>query len=237
VDTHTIHVHLFNAQLVNRVAWDGLVMAPEPNELGWKETIRVNPLEHTIIAFRPTTPTQPFSVPNSVRLIDPTRPAGVEMMGPPLGFQDPFANPVTVLNHEINYGWEYVWHCHLLSHEEMDMMHSMAFVVAPAAPSGLNLVADATAGVDLTWTDNSKNETDFLIMRSATIDGIYTQVGQVGENIITFTDAAAATPGTYFYQVIAANIAGDRTVYAAPAVGFPTLSANSAPATGTITLP
>jgi len=237
VDTHTIHIHLFNAQLVNRVAWDGLVMAPEPNELGWKETIRVNPLEHTIIAFRPTTPTQPFSVPNSVRLIDPTRPAGVVMMGPPLGFQDPLANPVTVLNHEINYGWEYVWHCHLLSHEEMDMMHSMSFVVAPAAPTVLNLVANATAGVDLTWTDNSNNATDFLIMRGATNTGPFTKVGQVSVPTTAFTDATAATPGTYFYQVIAANIAGDRTVYAAPAVGFPTLSANSAPATGTITLP
>ncbi len=227
VDTHTIHVHLFNAQLINRVAWDGMVMAPEANELGWKETFRVNPLEHTIFAFRPTMPTQPFThlIPNSVRLIDPTRPEGAEMMGPPIGFQDPLGNPVTVYNNEINYGWEYLWHCHLLSHEEMDMMHSVSFVVAPEAPTGLGLSPNTTAGVDLSWTDNSNNEINFLIMRSATIDGPYTQVGSVGENITTYTDDTATT-GTYFYQVIAVNIAGD--IYTA---GFETATMESAPTT------
>ena len=79
VDTHTIHTHLFSAQLINRVAWDGAMIPPDPNELGWKETFRVNPLEHTIIALRPNIPTSdqvPFEVPNSVRLIDPTMPEG-----------------------------------------------------------------------------------------------------------------------------------------------------------------
>ncbi len=56
VDTHPIHVHLFNVQLINRVAWDGALLPPDPNELGWKETFRVNPLEDTIVALRPTTP-------------------------------------------------------------------------------------------------------------------------------------------------------------------------------------
>ncbi len=229
VDTHTIHVHLFNAQLVNRVAWDGMVMAPEANELGWKETFRVNPLEHTIFAFRPTMPTQPFSVPNSVRLIDPTRPENVEMMGPPLGFQDPLGNPVTVFNRFINYGWEYVWHCHLLSHEEMDMMHSMSFVVAPAAPSGLGFViAQNNQSIDLTWADNSNNETDFIIMRAddlAGVPGTYTEIGRVLANITTFTDTTTVNNTTYHYQVIAANIGGD--IYTP---GFETITELSAPA-------
>lgn len=232
VDTHTIHVHLFNAQLVNRVAWDGMVIMPDANELGWKETFRVNPLEHTIFAFRPTMPTQPFSVPNSVRLIDPTRPVGVEMMGPPIGFQDPLGNPVTVFNRLINYGWEYVWHCHLLSHEEMDMMHSMSFVVAPAAPSGLGLLLNATAGVDLSWTDNSNNETSFQIMRANATDGIYTLLIELPADTITYTDSTAST-GDWFYQVIAVNTAGD--IYTP---GFETVTEKSAPATSaSITVP
>ena len=45
VDTHAIHVHLFNVQLINRVGWDGAIRPPDPNELGWKETVRMNPLE------------------------------------------------------------------------------------------------------------------------------------------------------------------------------------------------
>jgi len=238
VDTHTIHVHLFNAQLVNRVAWDGLVMAPEPNELGWKETIRVNPLEHTIIAFRPTKPTQPFTslIPNSVRLIDPTRPLGAKLMGPPLGFQDPEANPITVLNHEISYGWEYVWHCHLLSHEEMDMMHSMAFVpdlVVPTAPSNL-LGIPSTGQVVLTWDYTPNIQTNFLIMRAESVLGVvgpYIEVGRVARDVFTFTNTLIPA-GNYYYQVIASNTVGDWVNYGpAPIVGFPNLSAASAPVT------
>lgn len=44
VDTHAIHFHLVNVQLINRVGWDGVVKPPDPNERGWKETIRMNPL-------------------------------------------------------------------------------------------------------------------------------------------------------------------------------------------------
>jgi hypothetical protein len=43
VDTHTIHFHLFNVQLINRVAWDNIIRKPDPNEVGWKETLKVNP--------------------------------------------------------------------------------------------------------------------------------------------------------------------------------------------------
>src|SRR5262249_22222382 len=49
VDTHWIHFHLFNVQVINRVGWDGMVKPPDPNELGWKETVRMNPLEDVII--------------------------------------------------------------------------------------------------------------------------------------------------------------------------------------------
>ena len=36
VDTHAIHWHMFNVQLINRVGWDVMVKPPDPNELGWK---------------------------------------------------------------------------------------------------------------------------------------------------------------------------------------------------------
>ena len=44
VDTHPIHFHLFDVQLVNRIDAVGVVKPPEPNELGWKDTVRMNPL-------------------------------------------------------------------------------------------------------------------------------------------------------------------------------------------------
>ena len=128
VDTHAIHFHLFNVQLINRVGWDGMVKPPDDNELGWKETIKMNPLEDVIVAMRPMIPTLPFTVPDSIRPLDPTMP-----LGSTAGFTgiDPLGNPVTVSNILTDFGWEYVWHCHLLGHEENDMMRPMIMIIPP----------------------------------------------------------------------------------------------------------
>ena len=44
-------------------------------------------------------------------------------------------NPIT--NQLVNFGWEYVWHCHILSHEEMDMMRPADAGAAAGQASGL----------------------------------------------------------------------------------------------------
>ncbi len=36
-----------------------------------------------------------------------------------------------------NFGWEYVWHCHILSHEEMDMMRPQMVAEPPPAVTDL----------------------------------------------------------------------------------------------------
>ena len=71
VDTHPIHFHLFDVQLLNRVGWDGIIRKPDANELGWKDTVRISPLEDTIVALRPIVPKLPFGLPNSIRLLEP----------------------------------------------------------------------------------------------------------------------------------------------------------------------
>jgi hypothetical protein len=172
VDTHAIHWHMFNVHLINRVGWDGAIRGPEPNEVGWKETIRMNPLEDAIVALRPIKPNVPWDLPNSIRPLDPTMP-----IGSTLNFTavDPTNQPAPVTNQLVNYGWEYVWHCHLLGHEECIMMRPMICGVAPNAPS--NLVASGPG--TLTWTDNSLNETGFTIQRSTTSTGPWTTVTSV----------------------------------------------------------
>jgi FtsP/CotA-like multicopper oxidase with cupredoxin domain len=127
VDTHPIHFHLFDVQVINRVGWDGFIRLPDPNELGWKDTVRMAPLEDTIVALRPVTPRVPFALPNSIRPLNPTTPLGSDM-----GFSqiDPLtgaALAVPMINTMTNFGWEYVWHCHILSHEENDMMRPLVF--------------------------------------------------------------------------------------------------------------
>ena len=62
VDTHPVHWHLYNVQVINRVGWDGFIRPPDATELGWKETVRISPLEDTIVALRPVAPTLPFTV-------------------------------------------------------------------------------------------------------------------------------------------------------------------------------
>ena len=102
-DTHPIHFHLVNVQIIQRQQFTGdpstgitLVgnpFPPDPNEIGWKETVRMNPSEVTTVIMQFNLPTLPAS------------------MGNPL-------SPRTG-------GHEYVWHCHILEHEEHDMMRPL----------------------------------------------------------------------------------------------------------------
>ena len=77
VDTHPIHFHLFDVQLLNRVGWDGIIRKPDANELGWKDTVRISPLEDTIVALRPIVPKIPFGLPDSIRPLNPMMPLGI----------------------------------------------------------------------------------------------------------------------------------------------------------------
>ncbi len=94
VDTHAIHFHLFNVQVINRVGWDGAIRMPDLNELGWKETVRTNPLEDIIVAMRPTTPQLPFGLPDSVRLLAPALAPGTLIDT----FDTITGNPMSVAN-------------------------------------------------------------------------------------------------------------------------------------------
>jgi FtsP/CotA-like multicopper oxidase with cupredoxin domain len=228
VDVHPVHWHMFEVQVMNRVAWDNNIREPDPNELGWKETLRVNPLQNTIVALRPILPNVPFEIPNSIRMLDPTMPAGTVLETRAFS---PNAQPITVVNHEVNFGWEYVWHCHILAHEENDMMRTMAFAVPPLAPNNL-LASVQGKKVTLTWTDNSLSETGFVIER-ANDPGFATNrvLFQVGTGVTVYVDNTIDNKQSYFYRVRAINVVGDTWDYATvnnPAVtNFPTITVSS----------
>ncbi len=101
-DTHPIHFHLANVQVLSRQpfgegyaggapAFSGDAVAPDANELGWKETVRMNPGQVTRVLIKFDLPAVPFTVPPSPR----------------------------------TGGAEYIWHCHILEHEEHDMMRPL----------------------------------------------------------------------------------------------------------------
>ncbi len=112
-DVHPIHFHLVNVQIMGRAPFnqdyygnpvDGVFtrsgdwVAPDPNERGYKETVRMNPGEITRVIMKFDLPPDPV-----VRVRNVNRTVAV----PP--------SPRTGGN-------EYVWHCHILEHEEHDMM-------------------------------------------------------------------------------------------------------------------
>jgi hypothetical protein len=79
-------------------------------------------------------------------------------LGSTMGFfgVDHLGNPVTVVNKMTNVGWEYVWHCHLLGHEENDMMRP--FVVHPLLPVAATNVPGATVSSPaLAWNSTANN--------------------------------------------------------------------------------
>ena len=78
----------------------------------------------------------------------------------------------------------------------------------PAAPSGVAASAPAYNQVNVSWTDNSANETGFKVERST--DNVnFSQVGTVGANVTTFSDTTVAAHTTYYYRVKSYNGGGD----------------------------
>jgi spore coat protein A len=95
-DVHPIHLHMVRFQILDRRRFDGFqyatagslryigdLLAPDTNELGWKDTVRVNAKTVTRIIV-------PF----------------------------------------VGYPGRYVWHCHILEHEDNEMMRP--YEVLPA---------------------------------------------------------------------------------------------------------
>ncbi|HEX3048577.1 MAG TPA: multicopper oxidase [Bacillota bacterium] len=130
-DTHPIHIHLIQFQVLNRQAIDrdrytadwvalngqppldhptivlnptpylqGTPVPPDPNERGWKDTIRVNP--DTVAPGAVTRIRVRFAPQNA----DPAK-----------------AQPgVNLFPFDPTFGPGYVWHCHILDHEDNEMM-------------------------------------------------------------------------------------------------------------------
>jgi spore coat protein A len=112
-DAHPIHFHLVNVQVLSRQAFDssnfngtpryeGPARGPDDTELGWRETVKMYPDEVTTVIMK-------FDIPSIPGIRTP------KSLNPSLGVA----------------GYEYVWHCHILEHEEHDMMRPLVVTAAP----------------------------------------------------------------------------------------------------------
>lgn len=77
----------------------------------------------------------------------------------------------------------------------------------PAAPSNLVATAVSSTQINLTWTDNSGDETNFIVERKTT--GAYSVIATLGPNVTSYSNTGLKKFTLYTYRVKARNAAGD----------------------------
>ncbi len=76
-------------------------------------------------------------------------------------------------------------------------------------PTGLTVTAVSSSSASLSWTDHSQSEAGYKIERRVS-DGAFVEIGQVGQNVTTFSNSGLNASTTYWYRVRAFNsVAGD----------------------------
>ncbi|HEY0697654.1 MAG TPA: hypothetical protein VGD43_07570, partial [Micromonospora sp.] len=217
-DTVAVHFRSLYVQLVSRVGWDGAIRPPDANELGWKGTVRVNPLEDVVLAVRPVLPDRlPFKVGASIRPLDPGRepgdPDGFTQVDPATG------EPARVVNRRHDFGWEYAWHSAQFGAEAHGASRPLVLRVCPAPATGLTTVPlpgspTTPPAIRLRWTPHSAGSaaTANLVQR-ATDAAFTTGLTDISlpPDATSYRDTAI-TPGvTYHYRIRAESRIGHST--------------------------
>ncbi|HXJ75972.1 MAG TPA: fibronectin type III domain-containing protein, partial [Candidatus Dormibacteraeota bacterium] len=78
----------------------------------------------------------------------------------------------------------------------------------PLAPSNLTATVASSSQINLKWRDNSANESGFIIQRSLSSSGPWSQIGTVGVNITNYASGGLSAGTTYSYRVCAYNSRG-----------------------------
>jgi uncharacterized protein (TIGR02145 family) len=84
--------------------------------------------------------------------------------------------------------------------------------VVPVSPTNLSGTVISTTQINLSWTDNSANETGFKIERK-TGTGTYAVVGTVNADVLTYTNLGLTPNTAYTYRVYSYNAAGNSPIY------------------------
>lgn len=82
----------------------------------------------------------------------------------------------------------------------------------PVPPSDLIGTVVSSTQINLSWTDNSTNETGFKIERK-TGSANYTLIGTVNQDVLTFSDSGLAPNTIYTYRVYSYNSVGVSPTY------------------------
>ena len=105
----------------------------------------------------------------------------------------------------------------------------------PAAPSTLAATAASQTQIDLSWSDNSSDESDFHLERSPTGTGSWGESSTVNAGATGYGDSGLTCGTTYYYRVRAHRHSdGDYSNYSniGSAITFPCLLNKGSPANG-----
>jgi len=103
----------------------------------------------------------------------------------------------TTMRRSLNFAWLLLF------------LSGVAYAVVPTAPTNLSATAVSATQINLTWTDNSNNETSFKIERKTGSGGTYVQIATTGASAEFFSNTGLTAGTTYFYRVRASNSSGN----------------------------
>lgn len=79
----------------------------------------------------------------------------------------------------------------------------------PLAPANLQAAAVSSSQINLTWLDQSANETGFKIDRRTGTSGNWNQIALIQANSTSYQDTGLSASTSYYYRVKATNSTGD----------------------------
>jgi len=96
----------------------------------------------------------------------------------------------------------------------------------PAAPSSLTASGVSTTQINVSWVDNSNNETGFKLERKTGSGGTYAQIATTAAGTTSYSNTGLTAGTTYYYRVRATNAVGD-SVYSNEANATTSSSGNT----------
>ncbi len=79
----------------------------------------------------------------------------------------------------------------------------------PATPSDLKAIAQGTDRINLTWRDNSTNESGFKVERRKSTELVWSEIARTGANDVDYQDNGLQQNTTYYYRVRSYNVTGN----------------------------
>lgn len=92
--------------------------------------------------------------------------------------------------------------------DSLDFSFVSPIVTPPAAPTNLLANVVSSTQINLFWTDNANNETEYQVERRPASGGPFVNIGTLGPNTTNFQNTGLTANTKYLYRVCAANSAG-----------------------------